>query len=53
MIEHDITMTCVAEGVGGGYIGNARWQGTLLANVLRQAGIQPGARRSSCGTSTA
>jgi DMSO/TMAO reductase YedYZ molybdopterin-dependent catalytic subunit len=36
-------LTFVSESVGGGYIGNARWQGTLLADVLRQAGIQPGA----------
>jgi DMSO/TMAO reductase YedYZ molybdopterin-dependent catalytic subunit len=43
MVEHDITLTCVSESVGGGYIGNARWQGTLLADVLRQAGIQAGA----------
>ena len=45
MIEQDITMTCVSEAVGGGYIGNARWQGTLLADVLRKAGIQPGAEQ--------
>jgi DMSO/TMAO reductase YedYZ molybdopterin-dependent catalytic subunit len=45
MIEHDITLTCVSEAVGGGYIGNARWQGTLLANVLRKAGIQAGAEQ--------
>jgi DMSO/TMAO reductase YedYZ molybdopterin-dependent catalytic subunit len=45
MVEHDITLTCVSESVGGGYIGNARWQGTLLANVLRRAGIQPGAQQ--------
>ena len=43
MIEQDITLTCVSEAVGGGYIGNARWQGTLLADVLRKAGIQSGA----------
>jgi DMSO/TMAO reductase YedYZ molybdopterin-dependent catalytic subunit len=43
MIEHDVTLTCVSEGVGGGYIGNARWQGALLADVLRKAGIQSGA----------
>jgi DMSO/TMAO reductase YedYZ molybdopterin-dependent catalytic subunit len=43
MLEHDITLTCVSEGVGGGYIGNARWQGTLLADILRRAGIQSGA----------
>jgi DMSO/TMAO reductase YedYZ molybdopterin-dependent catalytic subunit len=43
MTEHDVTLTCVSEAVGGGYIGNARWQGTLLAPILRQAGIQAGA----------
>jgi DMSO/TMAO reductase YedYZ molybdopterin-dependent catalytic subunit len=43
MTEHDITLTCVSESVGGGYIGNARWQGTLLAPLLRKAGIQSGA----------
>jgi DMSO/TMAO reductase YedYZ molybdopterin-dependent catalytic subunit len=43
MIEHDVTLTCVSEAVGGNYIGNARWQGILLADVLRQAGIQSGA----------
>jgi DMSO/TMAO reductase YedYZ molybdopterin-dependent catalytic subunit len=43
MIEHDVTLTCVSESVGGAYIGNARWEGTLLADVLRTAGIQPGA----------
>ena len=45
MIEHDVTLTCVSEGVGGGYIGNARWQGTLLASLLRRAGIQAGAQQ--------
>jgi DMSO/TMAO reductase YedYZ molybdopterin-dependent catalytic subunit len=43
MVEHDVTLTCVSESVGGGYIGNARWQGTLLADLLRKAGIQSGA----------
>jgi DMSO/TMAO reductase YedYZ molybdopterin-dependent catalytic subunit len=43
MIEQDITLTCVSEAVGGGYVGNARWQGTLLADLLRKAGIQSGA----------
>jgi len=43
MTEHDVTLTCVSEAVGGGFIGNARWQGTLLAPLLRQAGIQSGA----------
>jgi len=43
MVEHDVTLACVSEAVGGGYIGNARWQGILLADVLREAGIQSGA----------
>jgi DMSO/TMAO reductase YedYZ molybdopterin-dependent catalytic subunit len=43
MVERDITLTCVSEAVGGNYIGNARWQGVLLADLLRKAGIQPGA----------
>jgi DMSO/TMAO reductase YedYZ molybdopterin-dependent catalytic subunit len=43
MIDQDITLTCVSDSVGGNYIGNARWQGTLLADVLRKAGVQSGA----------
>jgi DMSO/TMAO reductase YedYZ molybdopterin-dependent catalytic subunit len=43
MIDHDVTLTCVSEQVGGSLISNARWQGTLLADVLRKAGLQPGA----------
>jgi DMSO/TMAO reductase YedYZ molybdopterin-dependent catalytic subunit len=45
MIDHDVTLTCVSEGVGGSYIGNARWQGTLLADILRKAGLQSGAQQ--------
>jgi DMSO/TMAO reductase YedYZ molybdopterin-dependent catalytic subunit len=45
MEDNDITLTCVAESVGGGYIGNARWQGTLLAPLLRKAGVQKGANQ--------
>jgi DMSO/TMAO reductase YedYZ molybdopterin-dependent catalytic subunit len=44
-IERDITITCVSQTVGGNYIGNARWIGTLLAPVLRKAGIQSGAQQ--------
>jgi DMSO/TMAO reductase YedYZ molybdopterin-dependent catalytic subunit len=53
MEDHDVTLTRVSETVGGGYIGNARWQGTLLAPLLKKAGVQPGLPRSSCATSTA
>jgi DMSO/TMAO reductase YedYZ molybdopterin-dependent catalytic subunit len=43
MIDHDVTMTCVSESVGGSLISNARWQGALLADILKEAGIQKGA----------
>src|SRR5206468_10269210 len=33
---------CVSNEVGGRYVGNARWTGTLLAPLLAEAGIQPG-----------
>jgi DMSO/TMAO reductase YedYZ molybdopterin-dependent catalytic subunit len=42
MIERDVTIMCVSDTVGGGYIGNARWQGVLLSDVLRQARLQSG-----------
>ncbi len=42
-VEADITMTCVSNEVGGRLVGNARWQGVLLAELLAEAGIQAGA----------
>jgi DMSO/TMAO reductase YedYZ molybdopterin-dependent catalytic subunit len=41
--EHDLTLSCVSNPVGGPYVGNARWAGTPLAPLLRQAGIRSGA----------
>lgn len=41
--EHDLTLTCVSNPVGGSYCGNARWLGTPLAPLLRRAGIKSGA----------
>jgi DMSO/TMAO reductase YedYZ molybdopterin-dependent catalytic subunit len=38
--EHDLTLTCVSNPVGGSYCGNARWLGTPLAPLLRRAGVQ-------------
>ena len=43
LIERDITLTCVSNQVGGSYVGNARWLGTRLADLLREAGVQDGA----------
>jgi DMSO/TMAO reductase YedYZ molybdopterin-dependent catalytic subunit len=42
MVERDITIMCVSDTVGGGYIGNAKWQGVLLSDVLRGAKMQSG-----------
>lgn len=39
LVEADVTLTCVSNEVGGPYIGNARWLGARLADVLREAGI--------------
>ncbi|MDQ0778957.1 DMSO/TMAO reductase YedYZ molybdopterin-dependent catalytic subunit [Streptomyces aurantiacus] len=40
--EHDMTLTCVSNPVGGPYVGNARWLGTPLAPLLRRAGVRRG-----------
>jgi DMSO/TMAO reductase YedYZ molybdopterin-dependent catalytic subunit len=43
LTEADVTLTCVSNEVGGRYVGNARWLGARMADVLRQAGLQSGA----------
>ena len=40
LVERDITLTCVSNEVGGPYVGNARWIGVPIAEVLREAGVQ-------------
>jgi DMSO/TMAO reductase YedYZ molybdopterin-dependent catalytic subunit len=40
LIERDITLTCVSNQVGGTYVGNARWLGARLTDVLEEAGVQ-------------
>ncbi|MFI7005307.1 sulfite oxidase [Streptomyces sp. NPDC050145] len=44
LIERDITLTCVSNEVGGPYIGNARWIGVRLADLLKQCGVRPPSR---------
>ncbi|MFC9585237.1 molybdopterin-dependent oxidoreductase [Streptomyces yangpuensis] len=44
LVEHDITLTCVSNEVGGPYAGNARWLGVPLADLLREAGVRPPSR---------
>lgn len=43
LVEHDITLTCVSNTVGGSLLGNARWLGVPLRELLDEAGIQSGA----------
>jgi DMSO/TMAO reductase YedYZ molybdopterin-dependent catalytic subunit len=43
MVERDVTLSCVSNEVGGGLVGNARWQGVVLSDLLNQAGVQDGA----------
>jgi DMSO/TMAO reductase YedYZ molybdopterin-dependent catalytic subunit len=43
LIERDITLSCVSNEVGGRYVGTARWVGAPLAELLREAGVEPGA----------
>ncbi|MBB1245250.1 molybdopterin-dependent oxidoreductase, partial [Streptomyces durbertensis] len=44
LIERDITLTCVSNEVGGPYVGNARWLGVPLADLLAEAGVRPPSR---------
>ncbi|MFE6890083.1 sulfite oxidase [Streptomyces sp. NPDC057694] len=41
LIERNITLTCVSNEVGGPYVGNARWIGVRLADLLKQCGVKP------------
>ncbi len=43
LVEADVTLTCVSNEVGGDLVGNARWLGARLDDLLREAGVQPGA----------
>ena len=43
LVERDITLVCVSNEVGGHYAGTARWLGVPLAELLREAGVKPGA----------
>jgi DMSO/TMAO reductase YedYZ molybdopterin-dependent catalytic subunit len=45
MVERDITLSCVSNQVGGGLVGNARWLGVPLTEILDRAGVQAGAEQ--------
>jgi len=36
-IERMVTLTCVSNEIGGDLVGNAKWQGTALADLIREA----------------
>jgi DMSO/TMAO reductase YedYZ molybdopterin-dependent catalytic subunit len=60
-VERYVTLSCVSNEVGGDLVGNGVWQGVMLADVLREAGIQAGAEQLvsrsidgwTCGTPVA
>ncbi|MGO1487439.1 MAG: molybdopterin-dependent oxidoreductase [Arachnia sp.] len=37
MVERDVTLTCVSNPIGGQYVGSTRWQGVLVADIIRKA----------------
>jgi DMSO/TMAO reductase YedYZ molybdopterin-dependent catalytic subunit len=39
-VERTITLCCVSNEIGGSLVGNAVWQGVLLADLLDEAGIR-------------
>jgi DMSO/TMAO reductase YedYZ molybdopterin-dependent catalytic subunit len=48
LIEDYITLTCVSNPVGGPYVGNARWLGASLADIIRLARPLAGADQLLC-----
>jgi len=43
LIEQYVTISCVSNEVGGKLVGNAKWTGVKLRDVLAMAGVQAGA----------
>ncbi len=44
-VERIVTLCCVSNEVGGDLIGNASFQGVMLADVLNEAGVKAGAQQ--------
>ena len=42
-IERYVTLACVSNPTGGDLVGNARWQGVRLTDLLARVGVDPGA----------
>lgn len=45
MVERDVTLSCVSNRVGGNLVGNARWQGVPLSEILNRAGVRDDAEQ--------
>jgi len=43
MVERYVTLSCVSNQVGGDLVGNAKWLGVPLTDLLDRAGVQQGA----------
>jgi DMSO/TMAO reductase YedYZ molybdopterin-dependent catalytic subunit len=43
LYEKYVTIACVSNKVGGGLVGNAKWTGVLLSDLLDRAGVRRGA----------
>ncbi|MBI3745354.1 MAG: molybdopterin-dependent oxidoreductase [Chloroflexi bacterium] len=43
IVEQYVTIACVSNRVGGDLVGNAKWTGVRLRDVLDMAGVKPGA----------
>jgi DMSO/TMAO reductase YedYZ molybdopterin-dependent catalytic subunit len=60
LIERPVTMTCVSNEIGGPYISTSNFTGVLLADILNEVGMRPGADQTlttsvdgwTCGTPT-
>lgn len=40
LVERDITLTCVSNEVGGGYVSSGRWLGVRVADLLERVGTR-------------
>lgn len=45
MVERYVTLSCVSNRIGGNLVGNAKWLGVPLVDVLNRAGVQSGAEQ--------
>jgi DMSO/TMAO reductase YedYZ molybdopterin-dependent catalytic subunit len=61
LVERTITITCVSNEVGGGYVSTSNFIGVPLRDILQRAGVKPGAEQVfstsvdgwTCGTPVA